>query len=182
VIRLDPTSAVGYYHRGLFRTIKREYDAAIADQDIAISLIAQGKTDPLQPRPGMVNLARGLAHRLKQDYVKANADLRETVRLAPEDTDALRNLAWFMATTPRDDLRDGKTAIQYGKKTCELSGWKNADHLGTLAAAFAESGDFQEAVKWQKKALEAGYVDKEELDQAQMRLKLYEAGKPYRDQ
>jgi hypothetical protein len=44
----------------------------------------------------------------------------------------------------------------------------------------AESGKFKEAVKWEKKAIELGFDDKEEAENAQQRLKLYEEGKPYR--
>jgi hypothetical protein len=55
------------------------------------------------------------------------------------------------------------------------------DNLGTLAAAKAEAGNFKEAVKWQKKAIELGYDDKEETEKARQRLKLYEEGKPYKN-
>jgi serine/threonine-protein kinase len=54
--------------------------------------------------------------------------------------------------------------------------------MDTMAAAHAECGDFKEAVKWQKKVIDLGFEDKEELAKAQKRLKLYEQGKPCRDE
>ena len=60
----------------------------------------------------------------------------------------------------------------------ELSNWKDANIIQTLAAIYAESGDYKEAVKWQKRAIELGFADKEESKKASRRLKLYEEGKP----
>jgi hypothetical protein len=56
-----------------------------------------------------------------------------------------------------------------------------ADYLDTLAAAKAESGNFKEAAMWQKKVIEQLAGDKAEVEKARKRLKLYEDGKPYRD-
>jgi hypothetical protein len=54
-------------------------------------------------------------------------------------------------------------------------------YLGTLAAAKAESGNFKEAIKWQKKVIELVLDNKELTEKARQQLKLYEEDKPYRE-
>ena len=87
-------------------------------------------------------------------------------------------MGWLRATFPDAKYRDGKQAVEYATKACELADWKNAEWLGTLAAAYAEFGDFDKAVEWQKKALELAGL--EEVEGLREQLSLYQAGKPYR--
>ena len=91
------------------------------------------------------------------------------------------NLAWLAATSPRQEFRDGKKAVEYARKACELTNWKEPGNLDTLAAAYAQSGDFQEAIKWQNKALESPAFPKDQVEKAHQRLEMYAAGKPYRE-
>ena len=79
-------------------------------------------------------------------------------------------------------VRHGKRAVEVATKLCELSDWKAPNSFDTLAAACAEAGQFADAVKWQKKALEHPEAfQAPELEQVKTRLKLYEAGKPYHE-
>ena len=81
---------------------------------------------------------------------------------------------------PRRILRDGKKAVELAIEACELTRWKEAYCLETLAAAYAETGDFASAVKWQTKAIELE-ADAKEKDEYQARLKLYQEKKPFRE-
>ena len=81
---------------------------------------------------------------------------------------------------PDAKFRDGKKALESATKACELSEWKDSYHVDTLAAAYAEAGDFDAAVKWQTKAT-ALYEPGEDQKNAQWRLKLYQEKKPYRE-
>lgn len=76
--------------------------------------------------------------------------------------------------------RDGKKSIEYATKACQLASWKNTKSLTVLAAAYAETGELREAIKWQTKALETAGEDvpKEEY---RRRLALYERGEPFRE-
>jgi tetratricopeptide (TPR) repeat protein len=89
------------------------------------------------------------------------------------------NLAWLMAVCPESKFRDGKKALEYAKKACDLSDWQEPDCVDTLAAAYAEEGHYKEAVKWEKKAL--GGLTGDNLEEGTKALSLYEKGKPYRE-
>ena len=75
--------------------------------------------------------------------------------LAPNQKELVwNNLAWVLSTSPKDDLRDGKRAVELAIKAAELTEYKEAYILSTLASAYAEVGDFDNAVKWSTKAVE----------------------------
>jgi tetratricopeptide (TPR) repeat protein len=103
------------------------------------------------------------------------------LRNSPNRSRARNGLAWLLATCPDDDIRDGAKAVEHATKACELTNWENAAFVDTLAAAYAESGDFDSAVKQQRKAIEL-LSEEDEGPRADMeeRLKLYQSGKPYR--
>ena len=115
------------------------------------------------------------------EFENAVNDYREVIRLDPQETLALNSVAWILATCPDDAVRDGELAIDYATQACEISEWKSPNDLDTLAAACAEAGQFEEAVKWQTQAIElAENAGREDLADYQSRLELYQAGMPYR--
>ena len=88
-------------------------------------------------------------------------------------------MAWELATCPHAKLRDGNCAIESATKACELTGWKNAYPIDTLAAAHAEAGDFDAAVRSQNRAIEL-MTDEKKKDGLRKCLELYQQKKPYR--
>ena len=161
-------------------TLQRGIDDAITNQDYdeAIRLLSLYLKDN---KVADAYTARGLAFYHKKEYDRAITDYSEAIRLNPNDALTFNNLAWVLATCPNDKVRDGKRAVEYATRACDLSNWNHFNNLDTLAAAYAECGDFKKAVRWQTKALTFGIEDKEILEQAQQRLKLYEGGNPYRE-
>lgn len=107
------------------------------------------------------------------------AQLTEAVRLDPSDIDSQEWLARFLAACPDAAVRDGKKAVALGLKVCEASQWSGTS-LDVLAAAYAEAGDFENAVKHVKRALESNDLEAVHRSRVEKRLKLYEARKPYR--
>ena len=170
-IRLDPKLAVAYFNRGLARNAKGEYDKAIADYDQAIRL---------DPKLAVAYLNRGLARNAKGEYDQAIADCDQAIRLDPKFAEAYNNRAWLWATCPDEKYRDGKKALESATRACELTDWKEAYHLDTLAAAYAECGDFAHAIEYQEKA-QGLYKDEKDREKGRDRLALYREKKPYRD-
>ncbi len=115
-------------------------------------------------------------------HAEAIDDYSAALELQPEDDGILNNLAWVLATSPVDDVRDGTRAIVLAKKACEVTNFERAHILSTLAAAYAEAGDFERAVKWSTDAVEKGKTDlKEQLEQLQQELESYKQRKPWRE-
>src|SRR5207244_2050578 len=104
----------------------------------------------LAPDYGTAYLNRGLCHYQMGDYAAAIADYARTIELDSKDFEARNGWAWILATCPDEKHRDGSKAVELASKACELSGFDRWYCLGTLAAAHAEAGDFEEAVAFQK--------------------------------
>lgn len=96
------------------------------------------------------------------------------------DTLALDGLAWLLATCSDSTIRDGLSAVHFAEKAVALTNRENVAYLETLAAAYAEAGQFAKAVSVQKEAITLLRDEKMKKDSA-FRLKLYESNTPYRE-
>jgi tetratricopeptide (TPR) repeat protein len=165
-----------WFYRGQVHAQKGEYEAAVVDFTKAIELAPE-------QAPGQVaaRFCRGQVYAQKGEYDQAIADFTEAIRLDPAQAVGHNNLAWLLATCPEAAVRDGPKAVENATRACELSEWADSHCLGTLAAAHAEVGQFEQAVECQVKAIEAPTPDYDR-DAARMRLELYRAGKPYRQE
>jgi len=113
-------------------------------------------------------------------HKEALADYEAALKLVPEDSGLLNNLAWLLATSTFDDLRDGKRSIELATKACESTKYEAAHILSTLASGYAEIGDFVTARKWAKDAVEKAESD-EQKKGLQEELDSYLAEKPWRE-
>jgi tetratricopeptide (TPR) repeat protein len=184
----DYAAAIGDFRR--LATLAPD-DALIAGQLGMLHLAAK------QPREAIRRFSRALELDEKQflsrrgrsdasisigDHRAAIADLEQALAIDPENSGVLNNLAWILATSPVDEIRDGKRAIALAQKACELSEWKEAHIISTLAAAHAETGDFDQACSVSRKAVEAGGESDEIKAQLEQELASYQEKKPWREQ
>jgi tetratricopeptide (TPR) repeat protein len=209
-IRLN-TNAVDiadfYYNRGVSYESMGHFDKALADYNKAIHLapnqlqnyrgrasvfedtdqLDKARADydrvtRLNPRDTNDYRFRGSAHFAKGDYKAAASDFQMAAHLSLRDYDALVSLAWFEATCPEDPLRNGKQALEISLRACERSRWQSFWAVDALAAAYAEIGDFDRAVRYQTEALNMKGVYALNRKKMQERLELYRQHKPYRKQ
>jgi tetratricopeptide (TPR) repeat protein len=203
-IFFKPGMGRAYSGRGLARSAKGEFDRAIADFNEALRLggeatfvyiereIASTATNEYGKTIAVFNEAIEPNH---NSAPASNNPVDETSRRNDREKevtdyigavwtdlwlyDALNGLAWVLATCPETSLRDGHKAAETATKACDLTAWKNADPIGTLAAAYAEVGDFDAAVKAQTKAIELLTDEKTKAD-FRTRLAVYQQKQPYR--
>jgi tetratricopeptide (TPR) repeat protein len=122
-----------------------------------------------------------LAYIAAKQADKAKTELREVLKRDPQEITAINTLAWVEATAPDAALRDGKDALELAGKAAALTKTPLPNVLDTMAAAYAEAGRFKEAVETARKAKKAADEGKGRIDGLDARIKLYEAGKPFRD-
>lgn len=169
-IRIYPLWANTFNNRGWTYHRMKAYDKAIADYNEAIRL---------DPKCVLAIVNRGFARQDKGEYYKAIVDFDRALKMDPSYARAHVSKAWLYATCPDKKFRDGKLAVRSATKACQLSHWKDPAKLAVLAAAYAESGDFDKAVKWQQQAVDR-YLDPEDRRLGRERLALFEQEEPYR--
>lgn len=171
-IALEPNSDGNYTSRAMAWINLGEFDKAIRDCNIAM------KINSSNSRNFRIS-AR--AHAGKGEYDKAIANYERAIQLDPDNSASHEARAWFLATCPDAAQRNARNAVEGATKACELSKWEDAEALHTLAAAWAEAGDFEAAVNWQTKAID---LASSETTKAKYRdrLNLFRAETPYRDE
>lgn len=83
----------------------------------------------------------------------AIAELRQCLRVRPADAEACDLLAWTLATSSEPALRNGREAVELSRRANDLTAGHRPAVLRTLAAAYAESGDFAQAIESVQRAL-----------------------------
>jgi protein O-mannosyl-transferase len=106
-----------------------------------------------------------------------------SLQIDRNDGNALNNLAWVLATYPADAVRDGKRAVELAEKASTLPGGESPIVLRTLAAAYAESGDFTKATNSAQRAVElaAAQGNNSLVETLRHEIELYQTRTAYRE-
>ncbi len=160
-------------HYGSMLARLRRFDEAAVQLHEAIRL----RPDTAR-RLELVNVYRA-AGRTRE----AIAQCREALAANPDQPEVLSNLAWMLATTPDDQLRDGPEAVRCAQKACGLTHFKDAQKVGVLAAAYAEAGQFDKATATAEQAVALARAAGNDRFAAmnQHLLQLYTAGRPFHE-
>jgi protein O-mannosyl-transferase len=119
----------------------------------------------------------------RHDVAGAIIAFQTAVRVKPDMTNALNDLAWALATQADAKLRDGPKAVEFASRAVELTHRNVPGMLDTLAAAYAETGRFDDAVATLRDAVQKaqGIGAVNLADELNGRVKLYQAKQPYRE-
>jgi tetratricopeptide (TPR) repeat protein len=172
-IQLNPRSASTFHGRAAVYEEIDQFDKAMADYDQLLRLAPKDADD---------YAVRGVAYFRKGNYEEAASAFEKALQLSPNSDFTLSRLAWLRATCPDASLRDGKEAIRMSMRACELSKWTDPRCIAALAAAYAESGDFDKAAKFQTQAINLQSAYGPVSKKARERLDLYRDHKPWRSE
>ncbi len=177
----------------LKRAIEIKPDLIDAHNNLALLLLRPGTVDQaiahwrkvleVKPDHVEVHVNLGAALLMQEKPAEALAEWREALRLEPYRVPVLTNIAWMLSTFPDDRIRNGAEAVTLAERARELTGGADPLALDVLAAAYAETGRFFEAVETARRAEAAaiGRKDARFADELRARIALYQSGKPFRD-
>jgi tetratricopeptide (TPR) repeat protein len=207
-LQIKPANAKAHNNLGSALLQKGQVDEAIAQYQKALqinsdyagacynlgnALLQKGDIDEaiaqyqraLQINPDFADARYNLGKILCQEgrVGEAITHLQKTLQIKPDSPDVLNNLAWLLATSPDAHIRDGVQAVKYAERACELTHHGVPLLVGTLAAAYAEAGRFDDAIAAAQKAcaLAAAAGDQGLLKRNQDLLALYLKHQPYHE-
>ncbi|KPJ65298.1 hypothetical protein AMJ44_10555 [candidate division WOR-1 bacterium DG_54_3] len=138
------------------------------------------KAITINPNYAKAHYNLGLIYDRKGVLDEAILKFKKAIAINPDYAEAYNNLAWIYATSSNAIIRNGDEAVALAIKACELTGFRKAEVLDTLAAAYAEKGIFEKAVEYQQRAIELAPLQiKEKLKK---HLQFYKSEQVYRNQ
>jgi tetratricopeptide (TPR) repeat protein len=193
-IELEPNRPAHRRGRAVIRREQGRLDDALADYSAALKIApanplflteraavykAKGDLAKANADEAASHVARAMKHVADQQFADAIRDYEEAIKLAPSSPRAYNQLAWLRATCPITEFRDGKAAVESATRACDLTAYKSDLYLDTLAAACAESGDFDQAVNWEYLATELAPAARKAMFKDH--LERFQKRQPYRD-
>jgi tetratricopeptide (TPR) repeat protein len=151
-----------------------KYDLAIQDCNKA-----------LREYPGFVKAAllRAKINSHLGKYTEALKEFNYLISIHPRNVTlarALSDRAWFQATCSDASFRNGRQAVKDAKAACSMMAWKDENMIDTLAAAYAETGDFDSAARYAAQALAIKGIEPDDSKRIQRHLSLFQQHRPIR--
>ena len=173
-LHIDPKLWPALYVRAQIFAREGKYELAIQDCNEALR---QNRTfiDAALLRAN-INVGRG-------KYAEASKEFNSLIAMRPATVTLARALserAWFQATCPDASFRNGQQAVKDSKAACSIVAWKDEDMIDTLAAAYAETGDFDSAVRYAQQALAIKDISPRVSKRIQGHLALFQRHQPIR--
>lgn len=144
-IEIKPDLPRAYQVKGRVYEERKDYQSAITQFTKVMKLL------PKWPNP---LVARAYSYAAFGNYRAALEVFRKGLRLFPNSARVHDGFAWLLATCPQDHWRDGKRAVGEATRECTATGRKDSEFIDTLAAALAETREFDQAIKRQQQAIE----------------------------
>jgi tetratricopeptide (TPR) repeat protein len=177
----------------LQKAVELDPNNVVTESNFGYALLQKGRVEEsfthlqraLEVDPDYIAAHFNLANTLLQmgRVDEAVSHLQKVITVDPNDPEAQRNMAWVLATWPEARIRDGAKAVELAERANQLTESRNPIIGATLAAAYAETGRFPDAIRTAEAALQlaadSGNVALTELIRAQ--IELYRSGLPYRD-
>lgn len=151
------------------------------DDFTSLFQVLRRKQAQTSPDNAETHYQRGTALLRQGRIAEGIAAYQLALQIEPDYPEVLNDLAWELATTANPALRNGAQAVELAQRAHQLSGGANVDMLDTLAAAYAETGQFAEAIRTLHQAIELARTTRQldRIETFNRELKLYESGRPF---
>ncbi len=157
--------------------------ALLQKGEVADALIHYRKLLELQPDNIEVHNIVGTVL-IQQGHIREGVEeWQKVLTIQPDNGNAMSNLAWVFATSPDESLRDGAKAVQLAEEALRISGRRIPIIFRTLAAAYAESGEFSKAIQTAQQGIELATSQGNPglATELQGNIALYQEQQPLRD-
>ena len=163
--KASPHNAEVQYYTGVCYQETNQYEKAIEAYNEAIKN---------KPRYSNAYWGLGYCYKNTKHYQESLDSFKRAIEIDPCDHYTYSDLGILYAT-----LKNYPEAIEFCTQACKLSEYKEDRELSNLATVYAESGNFDKAIKYQQKAIEL--ADDDSKDEYKKHLEMYKANKPWRE-